>query len=114
MDGVPLGRRDSFLSRMRWEIALVKDVDPAEIKKIMTRLKTVRGHIAGVERMIEEEKSCEEILLQLVAVRSAVHKVSVLVAQRYVNCCLIEAIDQGEEHQEVLNKAIETLMKLNQ
>ena len=99
---------------MRWEITLVKDVDPEEVKKILTRLKTVRGHISGVERMIEEDKSCEEILLQLVAIRSAVHKTSVIVAQRYANHCLFEAIDQGEERQDVLNKAIETLMKLSQ
>lgn len=92
----------------------MKEVDPEEVNKILTRLKTVRGHISGVERMIEEKKSCEDILLQLVAVRSAVHKVSVIVAQRYANDCLIEAIDQGEDRQEVLNKAIETLMKLNQ
>ncbi len=92
----------------------MKEVDPEEVKQILTRLKTVRGHISGVERMIEEEKSCEDILLQLVAIRSAVHKVSVIVAQRYASSCLIEAIDQGEDRQDALNKAIETLMKLNQ
>ena len=99
---------------MRGEGALVKEVDPDEVKQILTRLKTVRGHISGVERMIEEEKSCEEILLQLVAIRSAIHKTSVIVAQRYASSCLIEAIDQGEDRQDALNKAIETLMKLNQ
>ena len=99
---------------MRWEITIVKEVDSEEVKRILTRLKTVRGHISGVERMIEEEKSCEEILLQLVAIRSAVHKTSVIVAQRYASSCLIEAIDQGEDRQDALNKAIETLMKLNQ
>ncbi|MDQ7095853.1 metal-sensitive transcriptional regulator [Desulfosporosinus sp. PR] len=92
----------------------MKDVDQAETKNIVTRLKTVRGHIAGVERMIEEEKPCEDILLQLVAVRSAVQKVSVIVAQHYANSCLVEALDKGENRQEVLNKAIETLMKFNQ
>jgi len=92
----------------------VKAVDPEEVKQMLTRLKTIRGHISGVERMMEDEKSCEEILLQLVAIRSAVHKVSVIVAQRYASTCLIEAIDQGENRQESLNKAIETLMKLNQ
>jgi DNA-binding FrmR family transcriptional regulator len=92
----------------------VKEVDPEEVKQILTRLKTVRGHISGVERMMEEEKSCEDILLQLVAIRAAVHKVSVIVAQRYASSCLIEAIDQGEDRQDALNKAIETLMKLNQ
>ena len=92
----------------------MKEVDPEEVKQMLTRLKTVRGHISGVERMMEEEKSCEDILLQLFAIRSAVHKVSVIVAQRYASTCIIEAIDQGEDRQDAMNKAIETLMKLNQ
>ena len=92
----------------------MKEVNAEEVKQILTRLKTVRGHISGVERMIEEEKSCEEILLQLVAIRAAVHKTSVIVAQRYASSCLIDAIDQGDDRKEALNKAIETLMKLNQ
>lgn len=92
----------------------MKEVDTEEVKQILTRLKTVRGHISGVERMIEDEKTCEEILLQLIAIRSAVHKTSVLVAQRYARSCLSEAIDQEEERKDALNKAIETLMKLNQ
>lgn len=92
----------------------MKNVDPDETKQILTRLKTVRGHVAAVERMIEEEKNCDEILLQLVAIRSAVHKVSVVVAQRYANTCMVEALEKGENHQEVMNKAVETLMKLNQ
>jgi DNA-binding FrmR family transcriptional regulator len=91
----------------------MQEADQEEMKQILTRLKTVRGHISGVERMIEEDKSCEDILLQLVAIRSAVHKVSVIVAQKYANTCLIEAIEQGESRQEALNKAIDTLMKLN-
>lgn len=92
----------------------MKNVDPVEAKKILTRLKTVRGHMAAVERMIEEEKECDEILLQLVAIRSAVHKVSVMVAQRYASTCMIEALEKGEDQKKVMNKAIETLMKLNQ
>ncbi|EHQ90370.1 metal-sensitive transcriptional regulator [Desulfosporosinus youngiae] len=92
----------------------MKEVDPEEVQKILTRLKTVRGHIAGVERMIEEDKSCEDILLQLVAIRSAVHKTSVIIAKHYASSCLLEAIDSGEDRQEVLSKAIETLMTLNQ
>ncbi|MDI6813102.1 MAG: metal-sensitive transcriptional regulator [Desulfitobacteriaceae bacterium] len=89
-------------------------VDPLESKEILSRLKTARGHIAGVERMIEEEKTCEEILLQLLAIRSSIQKVSAVVAQRYANTCLLDAIEQGESRQEVVNKAIETIMKLSQ
>ncbi len=89
-------------------------IDPFESKEILSRLKTTRGHIAGVERMIEEEKTCEEILVQLLAIRSSIQKVSAAVAQRYANTCLLEALEQRENRQEVLNKAIETIMKLTQ
>ncbi|WP_425802496.1 metal-sensitive transcriptional regulator [Desulfitobacterium sp. Sab5] len=89
-------------------------IDPKDTKKILTRLKTVRGHVAAVERMIEEGKTCEEILLQLVAIRSAVQKVSVVVAQHYANTCMLEALEKGQNQQEVMNKAVETLLKLNQ
>ena len=92
----------------------MKNVDPEETKAIITRLKTVRGHVSAVERMMEEEKKCEEIFLQLVAIRSAVHKVSVIVAQRYAKTCMTDAIEQGDDIQVVLDRAIATLIKLNQ
>ncbi len=91
-----------------------KNVDPEETRNIITRLKTVRGHVSAVERMMEEEKKCEEIFLQLVAIRSAVHKVSVIVAQRYAKTCMADAIEEGEDLQVVMDRAIATLMKLNQ
>lgn len=93
---------------------MLKNIDPEEQRKILTRLKTVKGHVAAVERMVEEGKSCEEVLHQLIAIKSAVQKVSVVIAQQYANICLIEAFQKGENQQDVMNKAVETLMKLNQ
>lgn len=93
---------------------ILKNIDPEERKKILTRLKTVKGHVAAVERMVEDGKSCEEVLHQLIAIKSAVQKVSVVIAQQYANICLVEAMEQGEDKKEVMNKAVETLMKLNQ
>ncbi|MEA4901337.1 metal-sensitive transcriptional regulator [Desulfitobacterium sp.] len=92
---------------------MLSTIDPEDRKKIITRLKTVKGHVAAVERMVEEGKGCEEVLLQLVAIKSAVQKVSVVVAQHYTNICLVEALEKGDDKREVLNKAVETLMKLN-
>lgn len=92
----------------------MRNVDSEETRQIMTRLRTVRGHVAAVERMIEEGKECDEVLHQLVAIRSAVQKVSVFVAQHYANSCLIDAMEKGENQQEVLKKAIAALMKLNE
>jgi DNA-binding FrmR family transcriptional regulator len=93
---------------------MLKNIDPEERKKILTRLKTVKGHVAAVERMVEDGKSCEEVLHQLIAIKPAVQKVSVVIAQQYANICLVEAMEQGEDKKQVMNKAVETLMKLNQ
>lgn len=93
---------------------MLKNIDPEERKKILTRLKTVKGHVAAVERMVEEGKSCEEVLHQLIAIKSAVQKVSVVIAQQYANICFVEAMEKGEDKKQVMSKAVETLMKLNE
>ncbi|AHF06570.1 metal-sensitive transcriptional regulator [Desulfitobacterium metallireducens] len=93
---------------------ILKYIDPEEQNKILTRLKTVKGHVAAVERMVEDGKSCEEVLHQLIAIKSAVQKVSVVIAQQYANICLVEAMEKGDDKKEVMSKAVETLMKLNQ
>ena len=38
-------------------------------KAILTRLKTVKGHIAGIERMVENKEDCADILVQISATR---------------------------------------------
>ncbi|MBJ2354967.1 metal-sensitive transcriptional regulator, partial [Sphaerochaeta sp. S2] len=38
-------------------------------KKIINRLRTIKGHIAGIEKMVEEGKPCDDILVQIAAIR---------------------------------------------
>ncbi len=38
-------------------------------KGVVNRLKTIKGHIAGVEKMVEDGKSCDEVLLQIAAIK---------------------------------------------
>ena len=44
-------------------------------KAILTRLKTVKGHISGIERMVENKEDCSDILVQISATRSAIEKI---------------------------------------
>ena len=86
----------------------MEKVKSTDQEQILKRVKTIRGHFAAVERMIEEEQpfKFKEILLQLTAVRSAIHQVIVLEAQRYAQT----SMDNGQE----VNEAIKMLMDLNQ
>lgn len=92
----------------------MRNSSPIQNNELLTRLKVAKGHVAAVVHMIEEDKSCEEILLQLEAIRASLLKISIFVAQHYAETCIFEALDKGENHREVLNKSIETLMKVNQ
>ena len=67
-----------------------------QLKDIDNRLATIEGHIKGIRQMIAEQKSCEEILLQLYAINGALKKVSKKILNDHLNNCVKESIENGE------------------
>lgn len=61
------------------------------VAEISNRLKRVEGQIRGLQRMVEDQRDCEAILTQLMAARSALDQVGLLVADNYVQQCLVTA-----------------------
>jgi DNA-binding FrmR family transcriptional regulator len=59
-----------------------------ERREITTRLRRVEGQIRGLQRMVDEEQDCETILIQLMAARSALDKVGLLIVSNYMDECL--------------------------
>jgi len=62
---------------------------------VIKRLARIEGHLHGVRRMVEEDKSCPEVLLQLAAVRAALDKVGRIVFEDHVETCVSKAIKEG-------------------
>lgn len=60
-------------------------------KDVLQRLKTIKGHIAAVEKMVEEDKDCETVLFQMSAIRGAVDKLCAQILDGYASICLAEA-----------------------
>lgn len=60
------------------------------------RLKTVEGHVRGIQRMLEEEAYCIDVIRQIQAVQAALNKLSVQILDEHVNSCLITAV-RGED-----------------
>jgi DNA-binding FrmR family transcriptional regulator len=65
-------------------------LDPDEIKPIITRLKRANGHLASVIRMLEEGSECEDALLQLAAVSKAVSRGGYALVASGLQQCLTE------------------------
>ena len=68
-----------------------------ERQMIINRLNRIEGQVKGIRKMIEEEQSCSEILMQVAAVKAAVNKVGTIVFQTHFRDCLEKAIKEGQD-----------------
>jgi len=80
------------------EVICVKD-DVRE--DVLKRLNYIDGHLAGVRRMIEEDKYCPEILKQTFAVRRAIEKMEAIILEGHLHTCVIDGVKNGREEQMV-------------
>jgi len=60
------------------------------------RLKTAEGHLRGVQRMLEEDAYCIDVIRQIQAVQSSLNKVSAQLLDQHLNSCVITAV-RGED-----------------
>lgn len=79
-------------------------------KNVLTRMKRIEGQVRGIQRMIEDGKECEDILVQVRAVRSALKSASKVVMRRYMLRCYAETDDNGcDGSMESVDKVIQVL-----
>jgi DNA-binding FrmR family transcriptional regulator len=62
----------------------------------LQRLRTVEGHIRGIEKMVENDSYCIDVLQQIQAVQAALNKVSTQILDDHLHSCLVTAV-QGED-----------------
>jgi CsoR family transcriptional regulator, copper-sensing transcriptional repressor len=70
-------------------------IDEETKVKALGRLRRIEGQVQGIQRMVEEEKYCVDILLQLTAVQGAVEQVQRLLLGRHVESCVSDAMRSG-------------------
>ncbi len=73
----------------------------ADRSDVIKRLNYIEGHLAGIRRMIEEDKYCVDILKQTYAVRRAIEKLEALLLDGHLHSCVIEGVRDGREQQVV-------------
>ena len=74
----------------------------------LVRLKTIEGHLRGIEKMVAEEAYCIDIIRQIQAVQSALSKVSSIILDEHLNSCLITVVrgEDPKERERVLGEII--------
>jgi len=72
----------------------------------LKRLSYIQGHLAGVRRMVEDDKYCVDVLKQTFAVRRAINKLEAVLLEGHLGSCVIEGIREGRDEQ-VMGELIE-------
>jgi len=77
-------------------------------KKVLARLRRIEGQVAGIQRMVEEDRYCVEILNQVAAVEGALDRVGHLLLAGHVETCVTHAIESGRPRER--RKKLDELM----
>ena len=84
-------------------------------EKLQNRLRRIEGQVRGIQRMVEEEVYCVDILTQIGSVVSASEKVATILLKDHVEHCVRESIEKGEgadEKIEELTAAVERFLRV--
>ncbi|MEC9488014.1 MAG: metal-sensitive transcriptional regulator [Halanaerobium sp.] len=83
-------------------------------KKIVTRIKTVKGHLNGIEKMIEEDKDCKDIMVQIAAIKSSVDRIGHLLIENYAEQCLLDAaMGDSKKLEDKVKDTLSVIMKFS-
>lgn len=78
-------------------------------QQLVTRLKTIEGHVRGVQRMVDEEAYCIDIIKQTQAIQRALDKLNSMILANHLNGCVTTAIrdDDPRERERVVTELLQ-------
>ena len=72
-------------------------MNPETKQNIQSRLKRIAGQTEGIQRMVDEDRYCVDILLQIAATRAALAKVGKLLLESHIHTCVVGAFEHHDE-----------------
>lgn len=88
--------------------ALELDLEEAK-ERILKRLKSIEGHVRGVQKMVEQDQYCIDVLAQAFAIQRALDAVNALILERHLQTCVTTAIlgEDPRERERVIRELLE-------
>ncbi|WP_291438448.1 metal-sensing transcriptional repressor [Desulfovibrio sp.] len=68
-----------------------------DVEAVTKRLRRIEGQIKGIIKMVESDKPCEDVLIQIGAAKSALHKTGQVVLEGHMQHCVLDAAKNGNE-----------------
>jgi DNA-binding FrmR family transcriptional regulator len=89
-------------------------MDDLTRKTVSQRLNSAAGHLKGIERMVQEDTYCIDVIKQVQAVQAALNKVSTLILESHLRTCVTTAIQGDDPHErEAVLQEITSVFEMN-
>lgn len=73
----------------------------ASRKRIINRLSRIEGHIRGVKTMVQDDRACPDVLVQIAAIRGGLDRVARIILDEHLSQCITRAVDEGNIEAEI-------------
>lgn len=85
-----------------------------DVDAVTKRLKRIEGQVRGLIKMVEEDKPCEDILIQIGSAKAALHKTGQVILEGHLHHCVLDGIREGNEDETIkkLSSAIEQFSRI--
>ena len=85
-----------------------------DAKNLHQRLNRIKGQINSIDRMVDQDVPCEDILIQVNAAKSAMHKVGQIILEGHLNHCVKDGIEHGDAEKTIADfaRAVEYFARL--
>jgi CsoR family transcriptional regulator, copper-sensing transcriptional repressor len=70
-------------------------------KRIINRLARIEGHIRGIKTMVQEDRPCPDVLIQVAAVRGGLDRVARIILDEHLSECITRAVSEGNVEAEI-------------
>ncbi|MBQ3059683.1 MAG: metal-sensing transcriptional repressor [Desulfovibrio sp.] len=85
-----------------------------DVDAVTMRLRRIEGQIKGIIKMVENDKPCEDILIQIGAAKAALHKTGQVILEGHMHHCVLNGLKQGNDKEVLtrLSAAIEQFSRI--
>ena len=86
---------------------------PEDYQRLIHRMSRIIGHANSIKTMLEEQRDCSEVLVQLSAVRAALNNLGKIILEEHINQCVVDVVslEDMESKQEVLHQLNDAIDK---
>lgn len=80
--------------------------------ELLARLKRIEGQVRGIQKMIEDDRYCVDILNQLAAIKSATHQVSLTLLESHTRGCVADALANDRNGDDKIDELMEVIRQV--